>query len=41
MVFIAPMIGALVLTWWIEAYALVLGVALLMLGFRLRGLSGK
>jgi uncharacterized membrane protein HdeD (DUF308 family) len=33
---IAPMIGAVVLTWWIGAYALVFGVALLVLGFRLR-----
>lgn len=33
---IAPMIGALVLTWWLGAYALVFGVALLVLGFRLR-----
>lgn len=32
----APMIGAIVLTWWLGAYALVLGVALLVLAFRLR-----
>ena len=31
-----PLIGAVVLTWWIAAYALVFGVALLVLAFRLR-----
>jgi uncharacterized membrane protein HdeD (DUF308 family) len=33
---VAPMIGALVLTWWLGAYALIFGVALLVLAFRLR-----
>lgn len=33
---IAPIIGAVVLTWWIGAYALIFGVALLVLAFRLR-----
>ncbi len=33
---VAPFAGALVLTWWIAAYALVYGVTLLMLSFRLR-----
>jgi uncharacterized membrane protein HdeD (DUF308 family) len=33
---VAPMIGALVLTWWFGAYALVFGVALLILTFRLK-----
>lgn len=33
---IAPLIGALVLTWWIGAYALVLGVFLIMLSLSLR-----
>ena len=32
---IAPLIGALVLTWWIAAHALVLGVTLLVLAYRL------
>jgi uncharacterized membrane protein HdeD (DUF308 family) len=32
----APLVGAVVLTWWIGAYALVFGVLLLILGFRLR-----
>jgi uncharacterized membrane protein HdeD (DUF308 family) len=33
---IAPMIGAVVLTWWLGAYALVFGVTLLVLAFKLR-----
>src|ERR1700731_1875097 len=33
---ITPLIGALVLTWWLGAYALVFGVALVILAFRLR-----
>ena len=32
----APVIGAVVLTWWLGAYALAFGVALLVLAFRLR-----
>jgi len=34
--FLSPLLGALVLTWWLGAYALVFGVALLVLGIRLR-----
>jgi uncharacterized membrane protein HdeD (DUF308 family) len=33
---IAPMIGAVVLTWWLGAYALVFGVCLVVLAFKLR-----
>jgi uncharacterized membrane protein HdeD (DUF308 family) len=31
-----PLTGALVLTWWLAAYALFFGGALLVLAFRLR-----
>ncbi|WP_445502575.1 HdeD family acid-resistance protein [Microvirga sp. G4-2] len=33
---IAPLIGAVVLTWWLGAYAMVFGIALVILAFRLR-----
>lgn len=33
---VAPMTGALVLTWWIGAYALVFGIAMLVFAVRLR-----
>jgi uncharacterized membrane protein HdeD (DUF308 family) len=33
---IAPMIGAVVLTWWIGAYAIVFGISMLVVAFRLR-----
>lgn len=37
----APLLGAVVLTWWIGAYAIVFGVSLLVLAFRLRGYAGE
>ncbi len=36
----APLIGALVLTWWLGAYAIVFGAALLVVSFRLKGQLG-
>jgi uncharacterized membrane protein HdeD (DUF308 family) len=36
LLFISPLIGALVLTWWIGAQALVFGIALIVLAFKLR-----
>lgn len=33
---IAPLIGAIVLTWWMGAYALAFGIALVIFSFRLR-----
>lgn len=38
---VAPMIGAVVLTWWLGAYALVFGVSLVVLAFRLRARLDK
>ena len=38
---VAPIIGAVVLTWWIGAYALVFGVSLVMLALGLRNRLAK
>jgi uncharacterized membrane protein HdeD (DUF308 family) len=36
---VAPLLGALVLTWWIGAYALIFGVTMLIAAFRLRSIA--
>lgn len=37
MLLLWPLVGAVVMTWWLGAYALVFGVLLVVLAFRLRG----
>ncbi|MDJ0512466.1 MAG: HdeD family acid-resistance protein [Methyloceanibacter sp.] len=37
LLFVAPVIGAVVLTWWIGAYAVAFGILMLILGFKLKG----
>lgn len=34
---VAPLVGAVVLTWWIGAYALIFGIGLILLAFKLKG----
>jgi uncharacterized membrane protein HdeD (DUF308 family) len=41
LLFASPLIGALVLTWWVGAHALVFGVTLILLAFRLRKHRGE
>ncbi len=36
----APLTGALVLTWWLGAYAIVFGVSLMVVAFKLKGQLG-
>jgi uncharacterized membrane protein HdeD (DUF308 family) len=36
---VAPIIGAVVLTWWLGVYALVFGIALILFGFGLRNIA--
>lgn len=38
LMFIAPVAGAVVLTWWLGAYELVFGIMLLVMAFRLRAM---
>jgi uncharacterized membrane protein HdeD (DUF308 family) len=38
---IAPLIGAVVLTWWLGAYSLVSGLAVIVLAFRLHSQRGR
>jgi uncharacterized membrane protein HdeD (DUF308 family) len=38
---VAPLIGAVVLTWWLGAYALIFGVALVVLAFKLKARLDK
>jgi uncharacterized membrane protein HdeD (DUF308 family) len=36
--YVAPIAGAIVIVWWLGAYALIFGILLLVLAFRLRSL---
>jgi uncharacterized membrane protein HdeD (DUF308 family) len=39
LLFLAPMIGAVVLTWWLGAYAILFSIPLFVLAFRLRAIA--
>src|ERR1700722_13728622 len=41
LLFASPLVGALVLTWWVGAYSLVFGVTLIVLAVRLRQHRGE
>ena len=41
LLFASPLIGAVVLTWWLGAYALIFGCTLIMLAFRLHKHRGE
>lgn len=41
LLFVSPFIGALVLTWWMGAHALIFGVTLIVLAFRLHKHRGE
>jgi uncharacterized membrane protein HdeD (DUF308 family) len=41
LLFASPLIGAVVLTWWLGAYALIFGCTLMVLAFRLRRHRGE
>ena len=41
MLAVGPLIGAVVLTWWLGIYALIFGVALVVFGLRLRGIAAE
>lgn len=38
---LAPMLGAVVLTWWLGVYGVVFGIALLFLGFKVRSMRNR
>ncbi|WP_199554277.1 HdeD family acid-resistance protein [Sandaracinobacteroides hominis] len=41
LMFLAPLLGAKILVWWIGIWAILFGVALLAVGFKLKGAASK